>query len=439
MEILETVSEGILAIDQNGKIIRINSAAQEILNVKSQKVLGEDVGEVLNENVPMLQTLLTGNDYDNKEMSLVINGRRIHYLTTGRAIKDDKAQTVGVVATLKDMGKVREMVYSLTRPQAITFKDIVYKSDLLGKVIDLAKLSAKTDSTVLIQGESGTGKELFARAIHWGSNRRDKPFVPLNCAALPDTLLESELFGYQGGAFTGAKKEGKQGLFEFAKGGTVFLDEIGELPVHLQVKLLRVLQEGKIRRVGSVEEIPVDVRVVAATNRELNKMVEENQFRKDLFYRLNVIPVQIPPLRDRIEDVVILADFFLKKFTLKTSKRIPRFSEETLNILKTYHWPGNVRELENVVERAVILTPEDKNIMPNVLYLENHKNINSLANGSHTLKEQLDLLERKILMDAINVHKTTRKIGNALGLSHAAIQKKLKKHSLETKDYNSGN
>jgi transcriptional regulator of aroF, aroG, tyrA and aromatic amino acid transport len=282
---------------------------------------------------------------------------------------------------------------------------------------------------------------LFARAIHWTGPRKDKPFVPINCAALPDTLLESELFGYQGGSFTDAKKEGKQGLFEFANGGTVFLDEIGELPVHLQVKLLRVLQEGKIRRIGSNEETPVDVRIIAATNRDLKEMVNKNQFRKDLFYRLNVIPIYIPPLRERVEDVILLGQYFLDKYNVATGKKIKGFSPETLEIFKNYYWPGNVRELENVVERAVILTSDNSLINPHVLYIEKESNLTRAieVDENKSLKAQLDMLEKKILEEALKKYKTTRKIGKVLGLSHAGIQKKLKKHNLETEVYGNGN
>ncbi|SET08225.1 sigma-54 interaction domain-containing protein [Anaerobranca gottschalkii] len=441
VEILETVSDGILAIDQYGKITRINSMAEEILNLKGKEVIGKDVGDILNKNVPMLTTLRTGEDYDNKEMSLIINGRRVHYITSGRAIKGDKNQVLGVVATMKDMGKVREMVYSITQPKAITFEHIIHHSSVIGEVIQLARLAALSHSTVLIQGESGTGKELFARAIHWTGPRKDKPFVPINCAALPDTLLESELFGYQGGSFTDAKKEGKQGLFEFANGGTVFLDEIGELPVHLQVKLLRVLQEGKIRRIGSNEETPVDVRIIAATNRDLKEMVSKNQFRKDLFYRLNVIPIYIPPLRERVEDVILLAQYFLDKYNIATGKKIKGFTPETLEIFKNYHWPGNVRELENVVERAVILTPENSLIKPHVLYIEKENNLKTSIeiDENKSLKAQLDMLEKKILVEVLKKYKTTRKIGKVLGLSHTGVQKKLKKHNLETEVYENGN
>ncbi|MEO8680958.1 MAG: sigma-54 dependent transcriptional regulator [Vicinamibacterales bacterium] len=245
------------------------------------------------------------------------------------------------------------------------FAGIIGRSPAMVDVFRLVETVCRTNSTVLISGESGTGKELVARAIHNLSLRRDKPFVAVNCGAMPEALLESELFGHVRGAFTGADKD-KKGLIEAADGGTVFLDEIGEMPSPMQVKLLRVLQERKYRRVGGTEEASANIRVIAATNRDLPTLVGEGKFREDLFYRLNVIPVQMPALRDRAEDVALIADYFLTKYTAEMGKSIDRFSPEALELLKAYSWPGNVRELENVVERAVALEAETR-IMPATL------------------------------------------------------------------------
>lgn len=235
------------------------------------------------------------------------------------------------------------------------FENFIGKSPAMQKVFSLIRQVADTRSTVLVTGESGTGKELVARAIHYSSSRRNRPFVTVNCGALPETLLESELFGYMKGAFTGAVSN-KQGLFEAADGGTIFLDEISATTPALQIKLLRVLQEKEFKRVGGTSDIKVDVRVIAASNRDLEAEVEKGGFREDLFYRLNVIPIHLPPLRERKEDIPLLTDFFLKKFS---SDRRISISPEAMNLLVSYHWPGNVREIENTIERLVILAPGD--------------------------------------------------------------------------------
>ncbi|WP_350342697.1 sigma 54-interacting transcriptional regulator [Proteinivorax tanatarense] len=435
-ETIEAVSEGIMSIDQQGKVNGLNQAAQTILNLSADKSLGKHVSKVLNKDVPMLKTLKSGIGYENKEMILKINNRQVHYLTTGKPIKDDYGNTMGVVATMQDMRQVRQLVYSLTKPNDITFEQIVFNSEKMKQRVELAKLSAQSEATVLIQGESGTGKELFARAIHNYSERKNHPFVPINCAALPHTLLESELFGYQGGAFTGARKEGKQGLFEFAKGGTVFLDEIGDMPMHIQVKILRVLQEKTIRRIGSNQEIPIDVRVITATNKPLQQLVNNNKFREDLYYRINVIPINIPPLRERPEDIIMLAKFFLDKYQTVMDKQVGAFSEKSTQALHNYYWPGNVRELENVIERAVILTSTHQDINVDALNLE--QNFSKEADDRRTLKEKINELEKKLLVEAAKKYKSTRKIGDALGISHTAVRKKLKKHNLETKVCRSG-
>jgi transcriptional regulator of aroF, aroG, tyrA and aromatic amino acid transport len=256
-------------------------------------------------------------------------------------------------------------------------------------------------------------------------------FVPLNCAAIPDALLESELFGYEDGAFTGAAKGGKHGLFEFANGGTIFLDEIGELSSHLQAKLLRVLQDGKVRRIGGKREIPVNVRILAATNRILEDMLMKETFREDLYYRLNVIPLFLPPLRERNEDIPLLARFFLQRFAAKLQKQVTIISETALRKLTAYHWPGNIRELENVVERAVNIV-EGQVILAEHIILDQDiaQRTPGAVAGERPLDETLAEVERELLTKALTKHRTSRQLGAALGLSHTAVLKKLKKHGL---------
>jgi len=253
----------------------------------------------------------------------------------------------------------REKEYLLSEIQEeFHFEGVIGESPKMKEVMRVAQLVAKTDATVLICGESGTGKELLARSIHYQSNRRDKPFVVVNCGAITETLLESELFGHEKGAFTGAYTR-KPGKFELADGGTIFLDEIGEMSPAMQVKLLRVLQEKTFERVGGTTPITVDVRIIAATNRDLKKAVREGTFREDLYYRLNVIPIYLPPLRERKEDLPLLCDFLIARHCRKLHKKIRGISPQAMRVLRKYHWPGNIRELDNVLERAIILTQDD--------------------------------------------------------------------------------
>ena len=269
----------------------------------------------------------------------------------------DKLQNaLSEVETLKNRLQAENIYLQDEIKLAHNFSDIISRSEAMKKILGKVEQVASTDATVLILGESGTGKELVARAVHNLSERRERPLVKVNCAALPANLIESELFGHEKGAFTGALSR-KIGRFELADGGTIFLDEIGELPLELQTKLLRVLQEGEFERLGNPQTIHANVRVIAATNRNLEKAIEKNEFREDLYYRLNVFPVSIPPLRDRKEDIPLLVNHFIKKYNVKTAKKVETISQEIIQALQEYYWPGNVRELENVIERAVIISP----------------------------------------------------------------------------------
>jgi transcriptional regulator with PAS, ATPase and Fis domain len=308
----------------------------------------------------------------------------------------------------------------------------------LAIVKEQAQQVAKSDSNILITGESGTGKGLFARAIHFSSNRQSGPFISVNCGAIPETLLESELFGYTKGAFTGANREGKVGKFEMADNGTIFLDEIGDMPLHLQVKLLHVIQNKEIERVGSVRPIPVNVRVIAATNKNLEEMVAERTFRSDLFFRLNVIPLHIPPLRERKTDIPILMEHFLKELKKKLDKEIDSYTSEVFEIFRNYSWPGNVRELENAVEYAVNMvsgiTIHKENIPKRMIQSE-RKNV-----GAISLKERLLLHEGEILREMLNRYGSTvedkKRIANELKVSLATLYRKIEENKfLNIKKY----
>lgn len=416
---VEAVGEGLVAIDSQGRITLFNAAAEGILKAQARKIIGEPVGTVLGAGVPILETLKSGKSFDNQEIALDNKSGRPRYIISSRPLLDEDGQVYGAVASIKGSGQVRALIQSVTRAPEITFADIIYRSDSMADLVKMGRLVANSAAAVLIFGESGAGKELVARAIHAESPRREGAFVPINCAALPDALLESELFGYEGGAFTGSHRSGRMGLFEFGHGGTVFLDEVAELPTHLQPKLLRALQAGSIRRVGSNEEIQVDVRIVAATNKDLAKLVAEQKFREDLYYRLNVIPLVIPPLRQRREDIPVLVEHMLKRG--KGS-----ITPEAMAALVQRSWPGNVRELENVIERAQTIAAGQV-IKKEHLLLEE-----GLNSGGGALKEQVADLERRLVKDALLRYGSARRAAKALGLSHTSVLNKAKRYELET-------
>ena len=326
------------------------------------------------------------------------------------------------------------------RLQQLKMEDLVAKSPAMQRVVEMAARIATVDSTLLIVGESGVGKEVITNKIHSLSRRKNQPFIKLNCGAIPENLLESELFGYAGGAFTGAKKEGKPGMFELASGGTLFLDEIGELPLGLQVKLLRVLQEKTLTRVGGVKPISVDVRVIAATNKDLPTLVKAGTFRDDLYYRLNVFGIQIPPLRQRREDIPPLLHEMLRKVNQKYSMQ-KRFSTAAVERLVNYDWPGNVREMENLVERLVVLVNEpyiDICHLPETM----QGKIETVVDGSEAVvlnrvvpyKQAVEQLEALLLERAFGEHGSTRKVARVLEVNQSTIVRKMKQYQITRYD-----
>ncbi len=446
--VLNAVSEGIISIDETGLITTVNPVAAEIIQYPQEEIIGQYIGKILNNDLPILDTLKTGEGYDHLEIKLETDKGWTHYFTSGRPIIDEDGLILGAVATLTDIHNVRKLYHTIHHSSMITFEQIIYSSKVMGEIIDLAKRAASSNSTVLLKGESGTGKELFARAIHAASFRSDNPFVPINCAALPDTLLESELFGYEEGTFTGAKKGGKQGLFELADKGTIFLDEIGEIPPHIQVKLLRVLQERKVRRVGGSEEIKIDVRVIAATNKILEKMIQTQEFRDDLYYRLNVIPIEIPPLRNRRADLPYLIDFFTEELSTELHQNRKKLSADARQKLLTHHWPGNVRELRNVLERAINLSKSDTIQASDLLLHSDYQVSDSkplktqeedadYIHGVHIdikkigqLDEMVAELEKLVLKKTYHEYHSSREAGKILGVTHTTILNKCKKYGL---------
>jgi PAS domain S-box-containing protein len=356
--ILDSINEGVFTVDLQWRITAFNRAAERITGVKRQDAIGKSCCDVFHANIcekecALRRTFENGRPVVNATAHIITHqGRRVPIRISTAILKDDSRRVIGGVETFQDLSQVEQLQKQLQG--RFTFEDIVGRSPAMMRLFELLPQISASSSSVLIEGPSGTGKELFARAIHNLSPRRKKPFVAVNCAALPDTLLESELFGYKAGAFTDARRD-KAGRFALAEGGTIFLDEIGDISPALQVRLLRVLQERLVEPLGSVRPIPVDVRVVAATNKELAKLVREGKFRDDLYYRIRVIHLHLPDLRQRREDIPLLVDHLVAKFNRLQGKDIAGVSVEAMARLMDHDFPGNVRELENIVEQAFVL------------------------------------------------------------------------------------
>lgn len=441
--ILDSVSEGVLAIDKDGKISHINEVACNIFNCLPEEVKGLGVEKVLGENTPVLETLRLGNPCRLKERKIRKDGKTIQFLTSSVPVKNDQGRIIGAVSTIQDFYQVEKVILQADkRRQLITFDDIVHQSRQMTQLITAARTVAKSASTVLLRGESGTGKELFATAIHTNSLRCRNQFIAINCTALTDTLLESELFGYEEGAFTGAAKGGKQGLFEQANRGTLFLDEVGDISPRLQVQLLRVLQEGTIRRVGGSKEIAVDVRIIAATHRNLEEMISSGQFREDLYYRLNVIPLRILPLRERKEDIPLLAQHLIRKICKKLNKPEVYLSKESLELFMVQDWPGNVRQLENTLERLINLTDAAEIQPEHIFAWTDITNVNNsikttlgkqqafqveipLEGEWPQLKDIVASVEKEVISQVLKKYPSSRQAGQVLGVSNTTILNKI--------------
>lgn len=430
--IINTMTDGIIAVNQQGNIEYYNSKASRLFGI-SQEDQDTDINfiipkEVYNPNINII-------DKDNIEVSTMIRNRKVNLILNIKLIKNNLGVKIGALLIFKEMSDVRRLIQTISGPSMINFEDIMGESDSIKNVISLAKSVSTTEANIMILGESGTGKELFARAIHLHSNRGNGPFVAVNCSAVPDALLESEFYGYEKGAFTGANRTGKQGLFELATGGSIFLDEIGELPIHLQAKLLRAIQEKQIRRIGGSKEIPIDVRIISATHKNLFNMVKEKTFREDLYYRLNVIPVNIPPLRERREDISILAKYFTKLLGKGAGKPNLKISKEALKMLKEYSWPGNVRELQNVIERAVIFAEESIDVEQLMISKKLDFNKTEDIIGSKedikfpvNLPEIVKAMEYKYITRARKQFHSSREIAKALNISHTTVVNRIKKY-----------
>ena len=419
---LDSINDGIITFDYHGIITHVNGVACQLLKMDKRVLVGNHIEKIVT-GINIVEFIRDGNVIQHQEY--IFPGTvPIHCLISVKPIYSEKNIT-GAVFSLSDIRDIRTVVNTMTGMQGnATFEAIIGDSNEIVEVKQQALAVAKSDSSILIQGDSGTGKEVFARAIHSASSRGKGSFVAVNCAAIPEMLLESELFGYEQGAFTGARKGGKPGKFELAEGGTIFLDEIGDMPLHLQAKLLRVLQERRVERLGGTTSIPLNVRIIAATNQDLETKIRANEFRRDLFYRLNVIPLYIPPLQERKKDIAVLSKYFLVNYNQKLNKEISGFLPDTLELLSNYAWPGNVRELENAIEYAVNIET-GLFIKPSSLPKRFSKPINSI----NTLRERLKAYEMTEIKDALNRHgwgsNGKKKAAQELGISVPSLYRKL--------------
>lgn len=429
--IMHAITSGIFAVDAAGMIKFINKSACRMLNIDVENAINSHVGSLLKNWDDIFTLFENGQEYQDEEITIENGSSRERYMLSAYPIRARDGRIIGMVALINEIQKVMNLVSKYTGMRSqYTFDDIIGSSREIKRILEYAKAIANSPSTVLITGESGTGKEILAQSIHNYSGRRNSGFVAINCGAIPENLIESELFGYDEGAFTGARKGGRPGKFELASGGTIFLDEIGEMPLDMQVSLLRVLQEGYITRVGGTKDIPVDVRVIAATNKDLKEEIEKGKFREDLYYRLSVIPINISPLRERKDDIPPLIDYFLHKKAAKLSKSVPEIGESLYRKLLNYDWPGNVRELENVIENIVNFDGKTTYSIENKPDKENMENIRVDAGGDFSLT--LDEIEKNSIISYLkNFEGNISRAAGALGISRNTLYCKIKKYGID--------
>lgn len=453
--IFDPITVSMILVNQSSEIVMINDVFANYLGYTKKEIIGKHVLDVdKNSRFPYV--------IKNKKVEIAwkhrfANGHTaiVHRIPVMN--EDNEVEYGFGMVLFEDIGELKDLVKKnklledklyhykskLKRIQGAkySFDSIIGDSQIMQITKNIAKKAAQGNSNVLIVGESGTGKELFAHAIHIESIRAIYPFVKVNCAAIPKDLLESELFGYEGGAFTGAKKSGKIGKFELANGGTIFLDEIGDMPLNMQAKLLRVLQEKEIERVGGNKVIPIDSRVIAATNKNLWQMVKENKFREDLFYRLNVMSIELPPLRNHKEDIKQLSYNFVKKLSQNMGKNVDEITEEAMLYLENYNWPGNARQLENVIERATNLTDNsviNQTHLPS--YIREANSIKDEVEGENTdivkLKEIIEKAEKKAINECLRKTKGNKlKTSRLLGISRSSLYEKIVKYELFKNTY----
>lgn len=440
--ILESISDGVFTVDHNWRIMSFNRAAEEITGIPRQEAIGRYCWEVFRANMcesdcALKRTMQEGKSFISSS-TYIINGReeRVPITVSTAQLVNAEGEILGGVETFRDHSLVEELRRELSGQYQMG--DMVSRSQAMNKIFTILPQLAESDSTVLIQGETGTGKELLARAIHSLSKRKDNTFTGINCGALPDNLLESELFGYRAGAFTGAEKD-KPGLFAAAGSGTILLDEIGDTSAAFQVRLLRVLEEREFQPLGSVEAVPTAVRVIAATNRDLEELIVTGHFRRDLYYRINIVRLDLPPLRERLEDVPLLVERFIERMNLRTGREIVGVVPEAMTLLLHHDYPGNIRELENIIEHCFVLCRSGE-ISPDhlPLYLFQHatkvgpRNIQEIQPDKFSLRESVCSMEEEAILAALNRNGMNRtKAAAELGMHKSTLYRKMRKLNLD--------
>lgn len=444
LEILENADNAVIIIDCKGTVVYINRFYAEHMNIKLEKLMGRNLYDI-EPQAKLLRVMEDGGGRDNDEVEY-IKSLNIDSVGLAFPLYDSRKEKVGACAIFKDVTHVVELTRKLQKSKEmvqylasqleaselpISFQSYISQNKDLQKTLSLAAKVANTNCTILIQGESGVGKEVMAKCIHNASSRKERPMIKVNCASIPENLLESELFGYEEGAFTGARKGGKLGKFELANKGTILLDEIGDMSLTMQSKLLRVLQEKELERVGGTKTIKLDVRVIAATNRNLEEMVEKNEFRSDLYYRLHVVPIHIPALRYRREDIMPLVRYFIERNGGDESTDL---TPGAARMLEEYGWPGNVRELQNVIEYAMIVKTGDiLEIKDFPQYLRGDGPEDGPAeDGPCRLKDAVERLEKSMMQRALKRNNGNKSMAiNELGLSRRSFYEKLEKYGLK--------
>ncbi len=430
--ILDSINEGVFTVDLDWRITAFNRAAEHITKVNRREALGRQCCDVFRASIcenacALRRTMSSGKPVLNATAHIISrSGERIPIRISTALLKDDSGRTIGGVETFQDLSPIEQLQKELK--SRYTFEDIVGHSAAMMKLFDILPQIAESSSTVLIEGPSGTGKELFARATHNLSPRQKKPFIAVNCAALPDTLLESELFGHKAGAFTDARRD-KPGRFALANGGTLFLDEIGDISPAMQIRLLRVLQERMIEPLGSVEPLKVDVRIVAATNRDLSQLVQEGRFREDLYYRIRVISLSLPSLNQRREDIPLLVDHLVAKLNRIQGKEIEGVSDEVMAQLMEYEYPGNVRELENIIEQAFVLC---RGRIVELHHLPAELRPANATGLGRSNPMSLQAMEKLMITEALRRHNGSRsKAARQLDIDPSTLYRKLKALKIE--------
>ncbi|MFW5687762.1 MAG: sigma-54-dependent Fis family transcriptional regulator [Bacteroidota bacterium] len=438
--VINNLSYATFTLNPLGYINRVNKTAVKIFDISRSELYGQHISKYLGRWNEIRNTVQLGDKMLDEEVIITNMPKSGSFVMSAMPILSEDNQFNGVVLTFRDMKRIYNMVNKYTGMKAhYSFSDIIGSSAGMRRLIEFAEKVSDSPSTILINGESGTGKEVFAQSIHNASSRRDAGFVAVNCGAIPEALFESELFGYDDGAFTGARKGGKPGKFELANGGTLFLDEVGEMPPDMQVKLLRALQEGVITRVGGSKTVPVDVRIIAATNKDLKELVDKKKFRLDLYYRLSVIPLKIPPLRERGEDIRTLIEFFLRTKAFKLKKNIPELDKEIYELLMRYEWPGNVRELENFIEKtvnldgAILLDVEDEEAFrQKYLNPRTGQPLTVSAPQADAKINTLAEVEKQVIQDALNqLNGNKTQVAKMLGIGRNTLYLKAKQYGIK--------